>query len=87
MFTGHFCLKLQVKHAVKAGADAIATVPPLFFKPKTIGKGSLKINWCFLDACVLLVLWVLFLLYRMRMLIAHCHFFKFMGINFGLKKV
>lgn len=62
MFTGHFCLKLQVKHAVKAGADAIATVPPLFFKPKTIGKGSLKINWYFLDVCVISIVGFVFAL-------------------------
>ncbi|XP_060598757.1 N-acetylneuraminate lyase-like [Ruditapes philippinarum] len=28
--------KTMAEHAVKVGADAIATVPPLFFKPKTV---------------------------------------------------
>ncbi|XP_060606679.1 N-acetylneuraminate lyase-like [Ruditapes philippinarum] len=28
--------KAMAEHAVKVGADAIATVPPLFFKPKTV---------------------------------------------------
>jgi hypothetical protein len=29
---------------VKVGADAIATVPPLFFKPKTVGKSFKTFN-------------------------------------------